>query len=418
MLEFSESELFPETLQISEVGSSSNGGGGYEEHSSYSTHLPLTPDVSTFDPGCGEMKNQVAAANQMSVGGGENNHLSIIFDTGDDLSASIDFGQAGGGGDEISLPPQFLNGPAPAAIGLEQFDISLFENHHVAGGGGQQYPPPDNQIAQLMAAAAVAPPQMGCEEECLSSAPSYLHNIPSCSFLDPSFGNYLTGNLSHAALSGDNSGICAGGGYYLGADLPPPPEFQGDNNNNRLFCPDNIPRVYNCHTDPFQAIKSENQHLVSGGSGGHTALASNITCLEDTTFKVGKLSVEERKERIHRYLQKRKDRNFDKKIKYQCRKTLADNRPRVRGRFAKNDDLGEVSARALSSITSQEDDTLGDVASRHNFLYDPNYPAALPVPAATGGRRFNSNCLLPPGPVPGPYDICNTLFFADPNMQR
>lgn len=33
---------------------------------------------------------------------------------------------------------------------------------------------------------------------------------------------------------------------------------------------------------------------------------------------------------------------------YACRKTLADSRPRVRGRFAKNDDYGEPS-RAMQS---------------------------------------------------------------------
>jgi hypothetical protein len=32
------------------------------------------------------------------------------------------------------------------------------------------------------------------------------------------------------------------------------------------------------------------------------------------------------------------ERNFERKIKYSCRKVLADSRPRVRGRFAKNDD--------------------------------------------------------------------------------
>jgi hypothetical protein len=31
------------------------------------------------------------------------------------------------------------------------------------------------------------------------------------------------------------------------------------------------------------------------------------------------------------------------KLQYACRKTLADSRPRVRGRFAKNDDYGEPS---------------------------------------------------------------------------
>uniref|UniRef100_A0A0E0DSP3 CCT domain-containing protein n=1 Tax=Oryza meridionalis TaxID=40149 RepID=A0A0E0DSP3_9ORYZ len=85
--------------------------------------------------------------------------------------------------------------------------------------------------------------------------------------------------------------------------------------------------------------------------------------------KVGRYSAEERKERIERYRVKRQQRNFHKKItvltyknafpfplqaidhgsycssssssspghfQYACRKTLADSRPRVQGRFARN----------------------------------------------------------------------------------
>ncbi|KAI5060021.1 hypothetical protein GOP47_0024441 [Adiantum capillus-veneris] len=63
---------------------------------------------------------------------------------------------------------------------------------------------------------------------------------------------------------------------------------------------------------------------------------------ENTGFKVGHYSLEERKLRLNRYRQKRNERNFSKKIKYACRKTLADSRPRIRGRFARTlDDSGE-----------------------------------------------------------------------------
>ncbi|KAL6640630.1 hypothetical protein ACP70R_021753 [Stipagrostis hirtigluma subsp. patula] len=48
-------------------------------------------------------------------------------------------------------------------------------------------------------------------------------------------------------------------------------------------------------------------------------------------------SAEERRERIEKYRSKRNHRNFQKKITYACRKTLADSRPRVKGRFARND---------------------------------------------------------------------------------
>ncbi|XP_047340638.1 putative zinc finger protein CONSTANS-LIKE 11 [Impatiens glandulifera] len=62
--------------------------------------------------------------------------------------------------------------------------------------------------------------------------------------------------------------------------------------------------------------------------------------VEETRFRIGpgRYTPEEKKERIHKYREKRNQRNFSKKIKYACRKTLADSRPRVRGRFARNDE--------------------------------------------------------------------------------
>ncbi|KAK9812677.1 hypothetical protein WJX72_001755 [[Myrmecia] bisecta] len=59
-------------------------------------------------------------------------------------------------------------------------------------------------------------------------------------------------------------------------------------------------------------------------------------------YHAGALSKEERNQKILRYRLKRHERNFTKRIKYVCRKTLADSRPRVRGRFARNDDSGAV----------------------------------------------------------------------------
>ena len=42
---------------------------------------------------------------------------------------------------------------------------------------------------------------------------------------------------------------------------------------------------------------------------------TDMPSLDDSTFKVGRLSAEERKEKIHRYMKKRNERNFSKKIK-------------------------------------------------------------------------------------------------------
>jgi len=64
----------------------------------------------------------------------------------------------------------------------------------------------------------------------------------------------------------------------------------------------------------YQALGTESQKLVSA-AGGSGTLAPEISHLEDSTLKVGKLSVEQRKEKIHRYMKKRNERNFSKKIK-------------------------------------------------------------------------------------------------------
>lgn len=69
--------------------------------------------------------------------------------------------------------------------------------------------------------------------------------------------------------------------------------------------------------------------------------------------RVGRYSAEERKERIERYRNKRNQRNFHKKITYACRKTLADSRPRVRGRFARNGEM-EAELEVESSETILE----------------------------------------------------------------
>ncbi|MQM17866.1 hypothetical protein Taro_050846, partial [Colocasia esculenta] len=48
---------------------------------------------------------------------------------------------------------------------------------------------------------------------------------------------------------------------------------------------------------------------------------------------------EERRQKLSRYRKKRTKRNFGRKIKYACRKALADSQPRVRGRFAKTEEF-------------------------------------------------------------------------------
>ena len=52
-----------------------------------------------------------------------------------------------------------------------------------------------------------------------------------------------------------------------------------------------------------------------GMSPGRLPAATEASSLEDASFKTAKISVEERREKIHRYIKKRNERNFSKKIK-------------------------------------------------------------------------------------------------------
>ncbi|KAF2313338.1 hypothetical protein GH714_010425 [Hevea brasiliensis] len=85
-------------------------------------------------------------------------------------------------------------------------------------------------------------------------------------------------------------------------------------------------------------------------------LATESSFMEEANFKVGRYSAEERKDRISKYRAKRNQRNFTKTIKYACRKTLADNRPRIRGRFARNDESGETPKAGCSTRHEDADE--------------------------------------------------------------
>ncbi|KAK3135337.1 hypothetical protein QOZ80_5BG0417750 [Eleusine coracana subsp. coracana] len=82
------------------------------------------------------------------------------------------------------------------------------------------------------------------------------------------------------------------------------------------------------------------------------------------TQKVGRYSAEERKEKIERYRAKRHQRNFHKKITYACRKTLADSRPRVQGRFARN---VETEEEAVADLEQEESGNSYEHCNYSNF---------------------------------------------------
>lgn len=101
-------------------------------------------------------------------------------------------------------------------------------------------------------------------------------------------------------------------------------------------------------------------------------------------------------------------------MQYACRKTLADSRPRVRGRFAKNDEFGEGSTKT-NSCGTHEDVTNEDVKLNFTYHQDPNMITSSSghdqnnVNITHNGRIFTSNCHS----STSPYDICPPLYCTD-----
>ncbi|KAE8651799.1 uncharacterized protein LOC101214336 isoform X2 [Cucumis sativus] len=349
IFDFCDPELFAETLQNSEFNSCSNCC--YDKNSPYATNLSNSPD-QTDNNGNGNGNgntvagaasfiptNDASAATNITTNSASN--LTAIFDSQEeldnDISASIDFSPSA----SFSIP-QYLT------IQSGQFDVSQVQS---------QMPLVDPMIEGLVQC-PMAPVGALIDEDlpsiyvddCLSSLTSYMPlnpASPSCSFVGTTMATYLpTTSMNPATSTVESCGMFS----LLGPDLQDL-DYQGDNCG--LYSQDCMQGTFN--PADLQVLNNENLQLAAGAMNC-TSLASDLSSLKDSTFKVGKLSTEERKEKIHRYMKKRNERNFSKKIKYACRKTLADSRPRVRGRFAKNDELAENHRAACSNHEGEEEE--------------------------------------------------------------
>ncbi|CAH2061171.1 unnamed protein product [Thlaspi arvense] len=87
-----------------------------------------------------------------------------------------------------------------------------------------------------------------------------------------------------------------------------------------------------------QTVPSTSLDVPLVPEGGSTAEISNPTATTTTATPAVQLSPAEREARVLRYREKRKNRKFEKTIRYASRKAYAEMRPRIKGRFAKRTD--------------------------------------------------------------------------------
>ncbi|KAM0002709.1 putative transcription factor C2C2-CO-like family [Helianthus debilis subsp. tardiflorus] len=350
LLELCESNLFQEAPQNSEVASSSNKS--YEEQSSCTINPSILPYCST-----GVDNNAIASTTT--------NDFSLMFE---DKITPID----------LTNTPHFTNNQYPFS-NQDQFDLSLLQNQNQFNDPIFSYPcalSSDHDVP------IVGPTKFLniCEQDIISSMPPskfmLSDNMLSSNypFINPS----INSNLPMSTEEGN---------LFLGNDIQIHElEFHGDNNG--IFCNDHLPHSFN--SNDLQAFSNESQHLANGSGSSTIPLPSDITSLESESLRVTttKLTSEERKEKINKYMKKRNERNFNKKIKYACRKTLADSRPRVRGRFAKHDEFGE------NNITNSnhEEDTDEDEQNVHEVVKEEeNFESSDILAHISGVNSFKCN---------------------------
>ncbi|XP_031489046.1 uncharacterized protein LOC116256727 [Nymphaea colorata] len=132
--------------------------------------------------------------------------------------------------------------------------------------------------------------------------------------------------------------------------------------------------AFNSELSSIQSDTPSMRRVFSAGdlrmmySGHESGSSLGLENFVNGAQKVARYNAEEKKERIERYRSKRNQRNFNKKITYACRKTLADSRPRVRGRFARNEEQGENSTQMQWNQIEDDDDDENWI-----HLFDGNY---------------------------------------------
>lgn len=95
----------------------------------------------------------------------------------------------------------------------------------------------------------------------------------------------------------------------------------------------------------FAAQVSSSSHdvgVVPDGGAVTDVSDSYAKPVMESANRTVQISAADREARVLRYREKRKNRKFEKTIRYASRKAYAETRPRIKGRFAKRAEMVEV----------------------------------------------------------------------------
>lgn len=138
------------------------------------------------------------------------------------------------------------------------------------------------------------------------------------------------------------------------AGVPMIAQYNNNNNNNNSQCPPDAKGITSFPYYPMPVCLQPGQ-MSSAHSCGPSSFGSS------SSSKGKQNIVDRRAEALKKFRMKRKDRCFDKKIRYVNRKQLAERRPRVRGQFVKklngvNVDLNGQPAASIDYDEEEEEE--------------------------------------------------------------
>lgn len=74
--------------------------------------------------------------------------------------------------------------------------------------------------------------------------------------------------------------------------------------------------------------------------------------INDPDYMIGSYSIPDRRQRIKKYIEKKRKRTYTKRVNYDCRKRVAEKRVRIKGRFVTKE-------QAFKLLGVSEDDVKG-----------------------------------------------------------
>ncbi|CEG40288.1 CCT domain [Plasmopara halstedii] len=168
-----------------------------------------------------------------------------------------------------------------------------------------------------------------------------------------------------------------------------------------------------------EELRMEQTH-VNAANNSVTSLLSVLDIRTHTTLsnptekKIGSYSPKARKLRLQKFHEKRKNRTWKKSIKYDCRKKLADDRPRIKGRFVRVHENASAETN-VASCSATPLDSMAGYASPKSPTNSILSPAMVPA-AKVQVPRVATPLLTPQTPaasVPKPTSSSATsLSFA------